>query len=179
MKRILAALFLCLWATHSFAASTEKWIAGSGQGLTWGDACGIPFTGTPAVIASGNAILCGTDITNGTPLDIFADFSISLASVTTPAGALWAGIYIYPKNEDGTTYGDGRFGTAAAGPPDASYQACSIYVVPSVTAAIVGSCRGVVLPPGTYRVVFYDGFGVNTASSGNVLDYRTYNRQQQ
>jgi hypothetical protein len=176
MKRILAAAFLSLWATFAFASSTEQWVGGNGQGLTWGAICGSEVTTTS--VASGNAVLCSVSVTNGTALDIFADFSVNLASVTTPAGALWIGVYIYPLNEDGSTYGDGLFGSAAAGPPDASYLGCSIKVTPSVTAAIVGMCRAVVLPPGTFKVVFYNAAGIATASSGNTVDYRTYNRQQ-
>ena len=55
--------------------ATEKWIAGAGQGLTWGDAFS---TATLNSIANGNAILSDIAITNGTALDIFADVSIAL-----------------------------------------------------------------------------------------------------
>src|SRR5215831_15614655 len=97
--------------------ATEKWIAGSGQGLTWGDAFS---TATLNSIASGNAILSDVSITNGTALDIFADISIVLASAAFVAPN-YIGIYLYPLNKDGSTYGDGRFGSSAAGPPPGNY----------------------------------------------------------
>jgi hypothetical protein len=177
MKRFLAALCFLLWAPLALASSTEQWVGGNGVGLTWTNICGGEVQTT--AVASGNAVQCSVIVANGTALDIFGDFSVNLSSVTTPAGALWIGIYIYPLNEDGTTYGDNLFGSAAAGPPDASYLGCSIKVTPSVTAVIVGMCRAVVLPPGSFKIVFYNGSGTPTNSTGtNTVQYRTYNRQQ-
>ena len=67
--------------------ATEKWIAGSGQGLTYGNA----FTGsTLNSIASGNAILSDLQIDNSSALDIFCDVSIQLASAAgPPASNYW------------------------------------------------------------------------------------------
>lgn len=151
--------------------ATEKWIAGSGQGLTWGNA----FTGTTLnSIASGNAILSDISITNGTPLDIFADVSIQLASAAFVAPN-YIGIYVYPLNQDGSTYGDGRFGTSAAGPPAGSYQSKIISLV-AATQAQNGTATGFVLPPGTFKFVLYNNGGVALAAASNVCLYRTYNR---
>jgi hypothetical protein len=152
--------------------ATEKWIAGSGQGLTWGNA----YTGTVLnSIASGNAIISDISITNGTALDVFADFSINLASAAfaTPS---YVGVYLYPLNADGSTYGDGRFSASAAGPPPSPYWVGSI-VFPTGTAANEGTTRGIILPPGTFKFLIYNQIGVAFASSGNTAQYRTYNRQ--
>ena len=152
--------------------AAEKWIAGSGQGLTWGDAFS---TATLNSIASGNAILSDISITNGTALDIFADISIALGSAAFVAPN-YIGIYLYPLNKDGSTYGDGRFGTSAAGPPPSTYFVGAIGIV-AATQAQEGSLTRIILPPGTFKFVLHNGGGVALAgSSGNTCQYRTYNR---
>jgi len=151
--------------------ATEKWIGGSGQGLTWGDAFA---TATLNSIASGNAILSGISITNGTALDIFADVSINLASAAFVAPN-YIGIYLYPLNKDASTYGDGRFTSSAAGPPPANYYVGSIGIV-ATTAVQEGSLTRIILPPGTFSFVLYNGGGVALAATGNTCQYRTYNR---
>ena len=35
----------------------------------------------------------------------------------------------------------------------------------------------IIIPPGTFKFVLYNGAGVALASSGNTISYRTYNRQ--
>jgi hypothetical protein len=151
--------------------SVEKWIAGSGQGLTWGDAFA---TATLNSIANGNAILSGISITNGTALDVFADVSIALASAAFVAPN-FIGIYLYPLNKDGTTFGDGRFAASAAGPPPGNYWQGNIGIV-AATQTQVGSLNRLILPPGTFSFVLYNGGGVALAASGNTCQYRTYNR---
>jgi hypothetical protein len=150
--------------------AVEKWIAGSGQGLTWGSL----DTTTLNSIASGNAILSGTAITNGTALDIFADVEVVLASLAavTPN---YVGVYLYPLNSDGTTYGDGRFSSSASGPPPSVYFVGSIGMV-AATQAQQGTLRGIILPPGSFKFVLYNQMGVAFASASNTLKYRTYNR---
>src|SRR5579872_5459863 len=110
--------------------ATEKWIAGSGQGLTWGDAFS---TATLNSIASGNAILSDLQIDNSTALDLFGDVSIALASAAF-AAPNYVGVYLYPLNKDGTTYGDGRFGSSAAGPPASCYFVGQITLVAATQA---------------------------------------------
>lgn len=149
----------------------EKWITGSGQGLTWGDAFS---TATLNSIASGNAILSDVVISNGTALDIFADISIALASAVFVAPN-YIGFYLYPLNKDGSTYGDGRFGTSAAGPPPSNYYVGAIGIVAG-TQAQTGSMSRIILPPGTFKFVLYNQGGVAFAASANTCQYRTYNR---
>ena len=152
--------------------ATEKWIAGSGQGLTFGNA----FTGsTLNSIASGNAILSDLQIDNSTAFDLFADVSIALASAAFVAPN-YIGVYLYPLNQDNTTYGDGRFGSSAAGPPASNYWVGNIILV-AATQAQEGTLRGIILPPAKFKFVLYNQGGVALASSGNVCLYRTYNRQ--
>lgn len=151
--------------------ATEKWIAGSGAGLTWADA----ITGSVLnSIANGNAILSDVAIANGTPLDVFADVSIALASAAF-AAPNYLGIYLYPLNKDGSTYGDGRFGSSATGQPTANYWVGNIGLI-AATQAQTGSLSRIILPPGTFKFVIYNSGGVALASSGNTCQYRTYNR---
>jgi hypothetical protein len=150
--------------------ATEKWIAGSGQGLSWGTL----DTTTLNSIANGNAILSGTAITNGTALDIFADVEVVLASLAAVAPN-YVGIYLYPLNSDASTYGDGRFGTTTPGPPPASYWVGNV-VMGGATQAWQGTLRGIIMPPGTFKFVIYNQMGVAFAASANTLKYRTYNR---
>lgn len=151
--------------------ATEKWIAGSGVGLTWTDCFS---TATLNSIASGNAILSDLQIDNSTALDMFCDVSGAFASITTVAPA-YIGLYFYPLNKDGTTYGDGRFGSSAAGPPPGNYLV-GAFGFAVATAAFEGSVRGVILPPGKGKFVLYNAAGATLAASGNTLQYRTYNR---
>jgi hypothetical protein len=150
--------------------ATEKWIAGSGAGLTW---TSLDTTGLNS-IASGNAILSATQIDNSSALDIFADVEVVLASLAAVAPN-YVGVYFYPLNSDASTYGDGRFGTSAAGPPPATYYVGSIVMV-AATQAQQGVLRGIILPPGKGKFVLHNQMGVAFGSSGNTLKYRTYNR---
>lgn len=147
--------------------ATEKWGSPSG----WSDAFS---TATLNSIANGNAILSDVVISNGSGLNIFADLSIELASAAFVAPN-FVGIYLYPLNKDGSSYGDGRFGSSAAGPPPSNYAIGSIGFV-AATQAQKGSLSRIILPPGTFKFVLYNQGGVALASSGNTAQYRAYNR---
>lgn len=154
--------------------ATEKWIAGSGQGLTWGTALNGSDVNS---MSSGKGVLSSvSDITNGTALDIFADFSIQLGSVTSVAPN-YLGIFLYPLNSDGSTYGDNQFssGTQTSATPSPTYWVGNI-LFPVATAAIKGTLTRIILPPGSFRFLVWNQAGVALASSGNTLQYRTYNR---
>jgi hypothetical protein len=159
--------------------STEKWVAGSGVGLTWTSA----FTAsTINSIVDGNAILSDLALDNSSALDMFCDVSFVGGSVTT-TGTPFLGLYLYPLNQDGSTYGDGRFGSSAAGPPPANYLVGQLGL-PVGTQAIEGmftlpgSRSPIIIPPGQFKFVLYNKAGVTLAGSGaNTIKYRTYNRQ--
>lgn len=152
--------------------ATEKWIAGSLVGLTWANAFSAATLNS---IVNGNAILSDLALDNSTALDIFADVSFNFGSITWAAPA-YIGLYLYPLNKDGTTYGDGRFATSAAGPPPSQYSVGSISA-PTGAAAAEGMVRGIILPPGGFKFVAYNQAGATLAGSGgNTCQYRTYNR---
>src|ERR1700728_358406 len=96
--------------------ATEKWVAGSGVGFTWTALFGTEINSLP----SADAVLSSIAVSNGTPLDMFMDVSFALGSVTT-VGVPVLGLYLYPLNQDASTYGDSRFGSAAVGPPPGNY----------------------------------------------------------
>lgn len=157
-------------------AQIEKWIAGSGVGLSWTDCFGSETDS----IVSGNAIRSSVSITNGTGLDMFADVSFSLASINPAAGS-YLGLYLYPLIHDGAKYGDDRFNASAAGPPSANYL---VGVAQLVAASQIqygefnlpGRRSPILIPPGTFKFVLYNGASV-TLGTSNTFKYRTFNRQ--
>jgi hypothetical protein len=153
--------------------ATEKWIAGSGVGLTWTAAytAGSTFNS----IANGNAIISDLQIDNSTALDIFCDFMFVGGSITTVAPN-FIGVYIYPLNSDNSTYGDGKFGSSAAGPPPSQYCKGTI-ILPVGTQALTGQVGSpIIMPPGKFKFLIYNQAGNPLAASGNTILYRTYNR---
>lgn len=153
--------------------ATEKWIAGT-VGLTWTSS---GFSTELNSLASNNAVLAASALVNGSNLDIFCDLSCSLGSITPGSGSPYIGIYMYPLNQDGTSYGDGRFGSAAAGPPPAQYFVGSIPCVASTAGVVTGMIRGIIMPPGSWKWVLHNVSGTSLAASSNTVQYRTYNRQ--
>ena len=152
--------------------ATEKWIAGT-VGLTWANA--YTAASTFDSIANGNAIISDLQLDNSTNLDIYCDVSIALGSVTV-AAPNYVGLYLYPLNADGTTYGDGRFSSSAAGPPANPYWVGN-FVVPTGANANEGTVRGIIMPPGKFKFLIYNQLGVTMGGSGgNTIKYRTYNR---
>lgn len=155
--------------------ATEKWISGTGQGLTWGTAINAADVNS---LANGSSVLSSVSLPNfnGNSLDVFADISISLGSVTTVAPN-YLGIYLFPLNQDGTTFGDGQYtaGTQSTAVPSPSYWVGNI-VVPVGTQVLVGNVTRIVLPPGTVKFLIYNQAGVALAASSNTIQYRTYNR---
>ena len=164
--------------------ATEKWIGGSGVGLTWTSCFGAEINS----VVDGNAVLAGggtvatNQIDNSTSLDLFADVMFALGSWGAVGAAALLSLYIYPLNQDGSTYGDGRFTSSAAGPPPAQYFAGIGVLVPSVTQAQQGHFRRpdgapIIIPPAKFKFALYNKSGATLAASANTIYYRTYNRQ--
>lgn len=147
--------------------ATEKWVNGATAG--WANAFGAEIQS----ILTGIAVLSSISIDNSSNLDMFADLSC-FASVGNTAGGAF-GFYLYPLNEDGSTYGDGRFGSAAAGPPAREYLV-GIYDI-SIAVAINwrSVARQIIIPPGIFKFLFHNGSS-NTSPPTFVCKYRTYNR---
>ena len=150
----------------------EKWTTGAVASYT-------AATGTTDLnsLANGSSILSSVQLNNATNLDVFCDISVSLGSVTTGSGTPYIGVYLLPLNEDGTTYGNGiPTTTASANLPPPQYWVGNIMCQVSTAAVITGTIRAVIMPPSAFKLAIYNNAGVALASSGNVVDYKTYNR---
>jgi len=155
--------------------ATEKWIAGSGQGLTWGNAFGAEINA--ASFNNGNAVLSSVSITNGTALDMFADLSFLAGSTVTTVAPAFLGFYLYPLGQDGSTYGDGNLPTSqAAYTPPQTYLIGNMGFRAAASTTIAGVLLRIIIPPGTFSFGLFNQAGVAIPSSGNVCKYRTYNR---
>jgi hypothetical protein len=151
--------------------ATQKIIAGSGVGLTWTTCFGAEINS----LVNGNAVLSSVNIDNSTALDLLADISVSLGSITPGAGNPYIGFFLYPLNQDGSTYGDGRFTSSAPGPVPSSYWEGNIPCIPSTTGVVTGSIIGITLIPGAFKLLMLNASGTTLAASANTVKYRTYN----
>ena len=171
----VAVALLCLPAG---AANRTSWTAGNGAGLTWTAAFnGTDFTTSQPT--TGQSILSTVTITNGTALDQFMDVSVvqSIASSTIVAGANIT-IWLVPLAADGSTYTPALVaGTVSANvlpiPP-----VCTISLFAAATQTVLtGTCIGIVIPPGTFKLAEQNGSGFTYTDTTQVHDYRTYNQQ--
>jgi hypothetical protein len=172
-NRILISLGLSLMLVLSPLAATQKWVAGALTGYST-TVCGAELNS----LANGDSVLCGTAVTTNT--DLYGTASFTFGSVTTMGGSPYVQLAIYQLNQDGSTYGDGTFASAAAGSPAAQYLVnCIIPAPASATAAFKGECGPFPLPPGTFKFVLYDNLNTtgNAASSGNAVYLNTWNFQ--
>jgi len=132
-------------------------------------------------LANVNSVLGSTAVDNATNLDLFVEFSFKTGGSITPTGTPFIGLYIYPLNGDGSTYGDGRFGSAAAAQPFSNYYWGYTGLVASAGTqtgnfAIPGTGNLLIpLPRGSWKPVIYNASGVPLSASGNILYYRTTN----
>lgn len=157
-------------------STTEKWVAGATAG--WAAAFGSEVNNLP----DGDSVLSSVAISNGGNYDMFCDVSFVLASIN-PTGVPYLGLYLIPLLGDGSTYGDGRFGSQAAGqPPQNNFIGFAGITtgagVKSGDFQMPGRRSPLLIPPGTFKfaVSAILGNSVSIASSGNVFYYRTYNR---
>ena len=151
--------------------ATEKWVAGATAGWVTGNTSGTLYN----TLVNGNALISDLAIDNSSNLDVFADVSWVAGGTATTAAPNYLAFYLYPLNEDGSTYGDGRFGSSAAGPPPAVYFSGAIGFAAAAGTTIEGTVRGIILPPGQFKWLVYNQSGASLAST-NIFKYRTYNR---
>lgn len=152
---------------------TEKFIAGAVPSWT-------AAFGAEASIQLGQAVLSSVQINNAVNLDQFMDVSFSFASYT-PSGTPYFNLFLYPLNQDGTTYGDGRFGSATSAIPPSNYFIGWAGINPATGVqtgmfSVTGQRSPIILPPGACKLVLYNGSNVNMVAGSNPIKYRTYNR---
>lgn len=157
-------------------ANRTAWVAGNGQGLTYGT---LINSANMVSLATGSSVLSTVaDIANGTSLDMFMDISylLVISSSTIAPGANFA-FWIYNLNEDGSHYGDGQFtaGTQAALTP--VFPPAAIGLIPAVasTTNMYGTLTGILIPPGSFRVVIQNNSGFSLTAGTQTVQYRTYN----
>lgn len=158
--------------------ATEKLIAGNVSSWT-----SLMTTDLNSIITGNAIIYSGAAIDGNSTLDLTAEFSFVGGGSITPTGSPFFGLYLYPQNGDGSTYGDGRFGSSAAGPPPNNYYR-GYAGLPAAAGTQVGSFAipgtsifQIPLPRGLWKPVFYNFSGVTLTGTGNILYYRTTNRQ--
>ncbi len=146
--------------------ATVTWVAGTLY-ASWTAVFGAEADSVPSL----DAILSSVAIDNTTAGDTHMDVSLAISSFTSGATPS-LGLYWYTLNQDGSTYGDGRFGSAAAGPPPGSYLLGQCGLVPSVTQAQEGAFSSLMLiepklrlPPWKGKLVLYNGSGGTLGST--------------
>lgn len=156
--------------------SRTAWVAGNGQGLTFGT---LINSADMTSLPNGSTVVSSVaDIANGTNLDQFMDISylLVIASSTIAAGANFS-FWLYALNEDGTHYGDGQFtnGTQAALTP--AFSPAAVGAIPAVatTTNMYGFLQGIIIPPGSFRVAIQNNSGFALTSGTQTVKYKTYN----
>lgn len=156
-------------------ANTTGWVSGRGQGLTTYGSAGFTVANFNS-LASGSVVVATTTIANGTPLDLYTDVSFSIVVGGTTTATSRFDLYLLPLNQDNSTYGDNTANGAT--PPASTYQVSSCVVLTGVASgsAVVGTFRGIVMPPGSFRFAMTNQLGVAlNAAAAAVVNYRTYN----
>jgi len=170
-------IFILFFAPlNAYATGRTAWTAGNGQGLTYG----VAFNSTDFTTSqptNGQSILSTITISNGTALDQFMDVSVvqSIASSTIAAGANIA-IWLVPLAADGSTYTPAlTAGTVSANVlPMAPVCVIPLYAATTQTV-LTGTCTGIVLPPGTFKLAEQNNSGFTYTATTQVHDYRSYN----
>lgn len=153
--------------------ATETWTTPSAwtSAFTAGD-CNQTFTKAYSLLSS-------TAINNGTTGSIFCDFSLVATAASNITANDYIGVYVYPRNEDDTSYGDGIFtaGTPSADLPSATYWVGNI-IFPKATTALKGTLTRIILPPGyfSFLITAPASQNISAANSSTQYQYRTYNR---
>jgi hypothetical protein len=125
-------------------------------------------------LASNKAILSDTTISNGTNLDLYLELSFIGGGSITPTGAPYLGFYMYPSLDNGSDWGDGRFASAADGPPPQNYWVGNMGLFASAGTQ-KGYLKGITMPRRDFRLVIHNVSGVSLSSSGNTLKFITTN----
>lgn len=153
--------------------ATTAWVAGHGQGLTYGTS-GFTLTDFNS-LANGSVVVASSAITNSSSLDQYADVSFVFTVGGTTTALSFFSLYILPLNQDGSTYGDGIANGSTA--PAASYQVGAVNVKSGVTSGntVTGTFRSVVLPPTNFKFAVVNNSAVTlNATAAAAVSYITY-----
>lgn len=122
-------------------------------------------------LAAGNFALSSVIIDNTTNLFTDGWISAALGAVATGTGAPTLDFYLFPLNQDGTTYGDGTPSGSAL--PGSGYYVGSISWAPSLaSAAQTGQMKlPTLLPPNKFKLGVVNNLGNALAASGNTISF--------
>ncbi len=138
---------------------------------SYGSADALVVSASLSAIASG-AYVMGGNINNSVQRNLYMDIELKLSSaVTAGSGQPSVILYLLPSADGGVTYPNPPGSTAGAAP--ASYYVGSINAVAS-SAFTSGLLRGVLLPPGYFRILLRNSLGVAfpTSTSSTLSGYR-------
>lgn len=129
-------------------------------------------------LANGSLVVAASAIAQSANLDDFLDVSFSLVVGGTTTAASFLALYLFPLNQDGTTYGDAT-GTGSA-LPGVSYWMTNTFAKIGVTSgnAIVGSFPRVFVGDlaSDFKLGIVNNLGVAlNASAAAVAKYLTIN----
>lgn len=116
-------------------------------------------------LASGGTSAASAALDNGTALDLFADFTLTVATQGAARSA-GANIAVYLTQAlDGTNYDDVHAGTA---------ELVAVFSLDAATTARQSSRRDVPISPGLYKLFAVNNTGQALAASGNILEHRMH-----
>lgn len=156
-------------------ATVETWVAGKiNAGIGWVTLFNAAdlnsLTAGNFVLSTITAIANAPGASGG---DIYADFDFILGSITPSAGG-YISLYLFPLMHDASSY-PGTPTSGATVPPN-TYKVADVSLTTSA-AVQTGMARGIILPPGTFKVGLVNNSGVNFAASANSAQFRSYDRQ--
>ena len=123
-------------------------------------------------LADGNVCALSAEIDNTSNKYILADLQLDLASLTISSTSAFVSVFVVPT-VDGTNYPDWASGAFANYHGQYFAASAAVRNVSSTTAR--ANARGILVPPGKFKVALYSKVGVTLASSNNTLAARYYN----
>lgn len=114
-------------------------------------------------LANGSATAASTAIDNTTALDLFADFTFTVATQGV-ARSTGATISVFMSMAlDGSNYDDVSASTA---------ELVAVFSYDAATTARQSTRRDIPIPPGLFKLFAVNNTGQALAASGNLLEYR-------
>lgn len=162
-----------IYVYNPVTMTVETWLVGTTQ-AAYTNGFGSEINS----LAAGNAVLSTVIFDNSANGDTHCMLSFSLGSYTTGVGSLIS-VFAYPLNQDGSTYGDGRFASSTTALPATTSQLSALNTIDSVTQVQTGGILyPVPIPFSKFKLVLYNGSNSGALASGsNTVAIRTMNLQ--
>ncbi len=151
-------------------ANLQKW----GDLSSWTDGA---FNSSSSDLNIGSFVtgygVLGSGVISNSGLDLYMDVSFQCTSISPGTNPFFA-LYLLPVFNDGSTYADGATGSTAANQPTASFLVGTVTLRTEASVAQNVMFRGIVIPPGSFKLYFLNMSGVTMPATGTVCKYRTY-----